>query len=87
MPARAAEHRAGAAALLAEPDSNDVLTPEDQRGLTPLVWSHVLPYDEVKLNVASGFPLGSAWPSACGLRIDQRTGRSWCDGRTMSPAV
>ncbi len=26
--------------LLAEPDWDDVLTPEDQRGLTPLFWSH-----------------------------------------------
>jgi len=23
---------------------------EDRRGLTPLLWSHVLPYGEVKLN-------------------------------------
>ena len=29
--------------LLAEPDGDDVLTPEDQRGLTPLFWSHVCP--------------------------------------------
>jgi Tn3 transposase DDE domain len=29
--------------LLAEPDWDDVLTPEDRRGLTPLFWSHVLP--------------------------------------------
>ncbi len=30
--------------LLAEPEWADVLTAEDQRGLTPLFWSHVLPY-------------------------------------------
>jgi hypothetical protein len=39
--------------LLAEPDWDDVLTPEDQRGLTPLFWSHVLPYGEVKLNMTN----------------------------------
>jgi hypothetical protein len=44
--------------LLAEPDWEHVLTPEDQRGLTPLFWSHVLPYGEVKLNMTSRLPLG-----------------------------
>jgi TnpA family transposase len=42
--------------LLAEPDWDDVLTPEDQRSLTPLFWSHVLPYGEVKLNMTSRAP-------------------------------
>ena len=45
--------------LLAEPDW-DVLTPEDQRGLTPLFWSHVLPYGEVKLNMTSRLPLSTS---------------------------
>lgn len=39
--------------LLAEPDREDVPTPEDHRGLTPLFWSYVLPYGEVKLNMTS----------------------------------
>ena len=37
-----------------------MLTPEDQRGLTPLFWSHVLPYGEVKLNINSRLLLGGA---------------------------
>ena len=37
--------------ILAEPEWASVLTPEDLRGLTPLVWAHVLPYGEVKLNM------------------------------------
>ncbi len=45
--------------LLAEPEWADVLTAEDQRGLTPLFWSHVLPYGEVKLNMSSRLPLGT----------------------------
>jgi TnpA family transposase len=45
--------------LLAEPEWDDVLTPEDQRGLTPLFWSHVLPYGEVKLNMTSRLPLST----------------------------
>ncbi|MGH3518510.1 MAG: Tn3 family transposase [Haloechinothrix sp.] len=45
--------------LLAEPEWADVLTPEDRRGLTPLFWSHVLPYGEVKLNMESRLHLGS----------------------------
>lgn len=31
----------------------DVLTQENRRGMTPLFWSHVLPYAEVKLNMNS----------------------------------
>ncbi len=45
--------------LLAEPEWADVLTAEDQRGLTPLFWSHVLPYGEVKLNMTSRLSLGT----------------------------
>ena len=37
--------------ILADPDWDDVLTAEDERGLTPLFWSHVLPYGEVKLDM------------------------------------
>lgn len=36
-----------------------VLTAEDQRGLTPLFWSHVLPYGKVKLNMTSRLSLGT----------------------------
>jgi hypothetical protein len=46
--------------LLAEPDWDDVLTPEDRRGLTPRFWSHVLPYGEVKLNMTSRLPLSTS---------------------------
>jgi hypothetical protein len=43
--------------LLAEPEWADALAPEDRRGLTPLFWSHVLPYGEVKLNMTSRLTL------------------------------
>lgn len=43
--------------ILADPEWEDVLTPEDRRGLTPLFWSHVLPYGEVKLNMSSRLTL------------------------------
>ncbi len=46
--------------LLAEPEWADALTAEDQRGLTPLFWSHVLPYGEVKLNMTSRLPLSTS---------------------------
>ncbi len=41
------------------------LTAEDRRGLTPLFWTHVAPYGEVKLNMAKRLalraePLGTA---------------------------
>jgi TnpA family transposase len=38
--------------LLAEPEWAQILTDEDRRGLTPLFWTHVLPYGEIKLNLA-----------------------------------
>lgn len=37
--------------ILAGRDWEGVLTAEDERGLTPLFWAHVLPYGEVKLNM------------------------------------
>jgi TnpA family transposase len=45
--------------LLAEPEWADVLTADVQRGLTPLFWSHALPYGEVKLNMTSRLSLGT----------------------------
>jgi TnpA family transposase len=46
--------------VLADPDWPEVLTLEDRRGLTPLFWAHVLPYGEVKLNMASRLTLGNS---------------------------
>jgi len=37
--------------VLAEPDWLNQLTPADRRGLTPLFWTHVSPYGEVRLNM------------------------------------
>ena len=38
--------------VLALPEWKGVLTTDDKRGLTPLFWSHILPYGEVRLNMA-----------------------------------
>ena len=38
--------------LLTDPDWTAAFTPEDWRALTPLFWSHVAPYGEVKLDVS-----------------------------------
>jgi TnpA family transposase len=38
--------------VLALPEWEGVLTEDDRRGLTPLFWSHILPYGEVRLNMA-----------------------------------
>ncbi|MFJ5900892.1 hypothetical protein ACIQFZ_37070 [Streptomyces sp. NPDC093064] len=43
-----------------EPEWADLLTPADRRGLTPLFWSHVRPYGEVKLNMTSRLPLSTS---------------------------
>ncbi|MEV2226198.1 transposase [Nocardia vinacea] len=44
--------------ILDDPDCPVELTAEDERGLTTLFWSHVLPYGEVKLNMNSRLALG-----------------------------
>jgi TnpA family transposase len=46
--------------ILGEPEWADLLTPADRRGLTPLFWSHVRPYGEVKLNMTSRLPLSTS---------------------------
>jgi TnpA family transposase len=43
--------------VLAEPEWEAKLTPEDRRGLTPLFWTHVAPYGEVRLDMADRLPL------------------------------
>jgi TnpA family transposase len=45
--------------VLADQEWAEALTPEDRRGLTPLFWTHVAPYGEVKLDMASRLPLGA----------------------------
>ncbi|MEV0298491.1 transposase [Nocardia sp. NPDC050710] len=44
--------------ILSDSEWDGVLTAEDERGLTPLFWSHVLPYGEVKLNMNTRLNLG-----------------------------
>jgi hypothetical protein len=44
--------------VLAEPDWSDRLTPADRRGLTPLFWSHMRPYGEVRLDLESRLSIG-----------------------------
>ncbi|CAM5539461.1 Tn3 family transposase (plasmid) [Streptomyces viridifaciens] len=46
--------------VLAEPAWAELLGPADRRGLTPLFWSHVRPYGEVRLDLATRLALGSA---------------------------
>jgi len=50
--------------VLALPEWAGVLTADDRRGLTPLFWSHILPYGEVRLNMAQRLALGSPPPPA-----------------------
>jgi TnpA family transposase len=37
--------------VLDDPQWSELLTPVDQRALTPLIWAHVLPYGEVNLDM------------------------------------
>ena len=43
--------------ILAEPEWHDVLTAEDQRGLTALFWAHVRTYGEITLNMTKRLAL------------------------------
>jgi TnpA family transposase len=49
--------------LLAEPAWAEALTAADRRGLTPLFWSHILPYGEVKLDMTRRLALSDPPPS------------------------
>jgi hypothetical protein len=49
--------------VLAESEWEDALTAEDRRGLTPLFWTHVAPYGEVRLNMAKRLELRGDVPS------------------------
>jgi Tn3 transposase DDE domain len=40
----------------------DLLTPAGQRGLTPLFWTHVRPYGEVHLDLATRLAIGNPGP-------------------------
>ena len=48
--------------LLAESEWSNTLTAADKRGLTPLFWSHILPYGEVKLNMTKRLDLSDPKP-------------------------
>lgn len=45
--------------VLAEPAWADRLTPADRRGLTPLFWTHMRPYGEVRLDLGSRLAIGT----------------------------
>lgn len=45
--------------VLADQKWDDLLAPEDRRGLTPLFWQHVLPYGEVTLDMTSRLDIGA----------------------------
>jgi hypothetical protein len=49
--------------VLAESEWEDAFTAEDRRGLTPLFWTHVAPYGEVRLNMAKRLELRGDVPS------------------------
>jgi TnpA family transposase len=48
--------------VLAEDAWLKLLTPEDQRGLTPLFWSNVAPYGEIRLNMTRRLTLRTDLP-------------------------
>jgi hypothetical protein len=52
--------------VLSDPDWADVLAAEDKRGLTPLFWSHLAPYGEVKLDMRSRLTFRAGAPAADG---------------------
>ena len=46
--------------VLAQPAWADLLTSADRRGLTPLFWTHVVPYGEVNLDMTSRLSIAHA---------------------------
>jgi hypothetical protein len=49
--------------VLADEDWAAQLTEADRRGLTPLFWTHVAPYGEVKLDMSSRLALSGPAPA------------------------
>jgi len=45
--------------ILVDAEWTEVFTPEDYRGLTPLIWAHVAMHGEFKLNMNSRLTLGT----------------------------
>jgi hypothetical protein len=74
--------------VLADDEWATALTDADRRGLTPLFWTHVAPYGEVKLDMTSRRALGGAGPrrSRAGARplVD---GVRWGIGMRDAPGV
>jgi hypothetical protein len=59
--------------VVAEPAWSGLLTGADRRGLTPLFWSHVRPYGEVNLDMATRLNLtGAAAVPASRTPVDDR---------------
>ena len=56
--------------VLALPEWEGVLTADDRLGLTPLFWSHILPYGEVRLNMIRRLALGEPAPQQA---LDEET--------------
>jgi TnpA family transposase len=46
--------------VLVEPQWASILTPEDKRGLTPLFWSNIAPYGEVRLDMNTRLDIPTA---------------------------
>jgi hypothetical protein len=44
---------------LTAPAWADALTVEDKRGLTPLIWAHISPYGEIRLDMQSRLELAA----------------------------
>ncbi len=58
--------------VLAEKEWAETLTPEAYRGLTLLMWAHVVMHGEFKLNMNSCLTLGQVSPL---VRLPVRSGR------------
>ena len=71
--------------VLTDPGWSEALTSEDQRGLTPLFWMHVLPYGEVRLDMMSRLSLSppAAEAGCSGLGNPHRGGEAG-DRATMT---
>ncbi len=59
-------------ALLTDQDWSEVLTDADYRGLTPLFWTHVAPYGEVRLDMARRLPWAAPIPTLPARRSPTR---------------
>ncbi|GAA4052457.1 hypothetical protein GCM10023063_45940 [Arthrobacter methylotrophus] len=64
--------------VLEVPEFNELLEPEDRRGLTPLFWTHINPYGRFPLDMNTRLDLGPVSPEPRDRAVGPSGPGGWC---------